>query len=87
MSDLVWCFDRPHRVGSVCGETCEQCGVSDRIIIQTNADAEILPPTPLLIIANATEEQWRESVLAYMKKKATKELCHQGDYFYFVSTD
>ena len=75
--DLVFGFDRPHEIGSVCrGRACPLCGGG---YVQTlGGEGNRLPDeTPLFILAQATREQWLE--------RGGVGGCPR--HYYFVSTD
>jgi hypothetical protein len=81
-SDLVFAFMRPHQPGTICGFPCEQCGAGK--MGMQGALCERLPDTPLLILAEATESDWRESV-----KRGGGEPREPSPYafFYLVTCD
>jgi hypothetical protein len=79
---LVWGFDTPHPVGSICGRGCIHCG---RPILSYNQYGEIIPlesMPALLITGIATREDWRESNIARGGGGFRLQ-----SYYYFVSTD
>jgi hypothetical protein len=58
--DLVFGFDAPHKVGTVCGFPCEQCGPGVAVLIGIGKVR--LPDTPLFIVAEATRQDWEGNV-------------------------
>jgi hypothetical protein len=83
-SDLVFGFDKPHRPGTICGFHCEQCGGQQTWA--TGINGEKLPEDQaLFIVAEATEEDWRQSVKAHGGR--WQEPTAHGTLFYFVRTD
>ncbi len=56
----VFGFDTPHKLGTVCGNPCEQCDFEPMVL--TGADCKPLPPIPLFIIREATEQEWADEV-------------------------
>ncbi len=79
-TDLVWAFDRQHKVGTICGLICEQCG-SPIEMVGTNG--ETIPNTPLFIFAEATKEDWERSV----RGAGGNPVLDHKRYFYFVHAD
>jgi len=77
---LVWGFNRPHEVGTVCGEFCDQCGGRT---IQTGVNGALLPYARLLIVAPATAEDWQRS----NRRRGGTGLGGNWPYHYFVSVD
>ena len=78
--DLVWGFTRPHVVASVCGDPCTQCGPGVECV---GANGELLPNIPMLIVAEATLEDWAKS----NRRRGGPGTNPPGDYFYVVQTD
>jgi hypothetical protein len=78
--DLVFGFLYPHRVGTVCGFPCEQCGAK----YLTDENGKRLPDTPLFIVAEATEEDWKASI----KRRGGRNVPSRANtYFYVVRAD
>ncbi len=82
--DLVWGFDQPHRVGSVCGPGCEQCAHTGETRTK-GPNEELLPNIPLFIEADATFEDWKQSNLA--RGGPGRQSRETVRYYYFVTTD
>ncbi len=80
--DIVFAFDHPHPLGTVCRLQCEHN--LERTV--TGVNGEPLPPDcPLYILAEATEEQWRACLkLAGGRHTAPAP---PNPYYYFVRTD
>lgn len=87
-TDLVLSFEKPHRIGSVCRHPCAQCDPSGTapFLGTWGVNGETLPPQPLLIVAEATKEDWVRSIRS---AGGTPVLAPQqaNDRFYFVTTD
>ncbi len=73
-SAYVFAFDLPHEVGEIV----------DSYVIARDTHCNALPHTPLFILGEATEEDWRGHVLKDGGKPLRDPCCI---YFYFVSTD
>src|SRR5882724_706696 len=58
-SDLVWGFNMPHVIGSVCSFPCGQCGTLERPGALYGPTGEDIPQTAIKIVAPATIEDWR----------------------------
>ncbi len=85
---LVWSFDKPHQIGSVCRYPCEHCGERAGFassLSMHGVNGEDVPRTPLYIRAPATPEQWRQCVIRDGGPKDPD--CGSASYCYFVSTD
>jgi hypothetical protein len=82
---LVYGFETPHKIGSICGYPCPQCGdIGNGHWVVTNALGEEIPASPLMILAEATQEQWEQCVIAEGGLQSSPATL---SYFYFVSTD
>ncbi len=86
---MVFRFDRPHKVGSICnGRLCPQClmnreSASSRMLLFGDNGEPLPPEVPLYIVSEATEEQWR---MMDDGQRHDKEIYGEW-YFYVVSTD
>jgi hypothetical protein len=80
-SGLVFRFQKPHKVGTICGFPCSQCGGDDAIAL--DASGKRLPRVPFFIAGEATEDDWRKSVIA------NGGVGHHepGRHYYFVTVD
>lgn len=58
--EQVFGFHRPHRVGSICGPGCQQCGVATSMY---NAEGEKVPRIPVFILRPATHAEYIASVI------------------------
>jgi len=75
---LVWGFDRPHRIGSICKEPCGQCGA---FRIARGANNEWLDSVPpMLILGVATCEDH----MASNRRRGGPGTKWTYPYFYFV---
>ncbi len=70
----VFASQRPHRVGEIVR----------RYSRLNDAHGNALPHQPLLILGEATKEDWRKQVL---EEGGIETPLHNHPYFYFVSTD
>jgi len=77
---LVWGFPRPHRVGSVCAEPCEQCGGPTKMV---DPFGNFMPDSPLYILGEATVE---DHIASNRRRGGNGQSLNSG-YHYFVSTD
>jgi hypothetical protein len=88
---LVFRLPAPHRVNTICGFPCQQCGETGGELRITGTKGDRLPNTPFLIIAEASKEDWAQNIEAnggptgeqMLRKLEGKS---QG-YFYFVRAD
>lgn len=84
---LVFAFDNVHKVGTVCGVPCHQCGESEETIGELSGiNGAVLPPTPMLIVREASVEEWRESVL-YGGGQAIPSAHLDKRHFYVIAVD
>lgn len=80
---MIFSFQYPHKIGSVCADPCEQCRVS-RVVLLDATGIE-LPRLPLYIVRESTREQWITDCIA---NGGTVPHCiHDLPFFYEVSTD
>lgn len=85
MDDPVFGFERPHRVGSICGMHCKQCrskGKDNSRLYDTFGI--VVPNTAMLIVAEATEDDWVRDVLARGGVPSNPD---GSKYFYVVRPD
>jgi hypothetical protein len=81
IKDPVFSLDHKHNIGDVCPVNCplvlpwHQYGVTD-------ASGQLMPPTPLYIVAKATREDWERDVRS---RGGTPGPAHR--FFYFVRPD
>ncbi len=76
---MVFRFDKPHRVGSICGANCATCGACAVVV---GLGGRLLPSeTPFFILAKARRKDWEQSV----KAQGGNTEGVGGDYYYFVS--
>lgn len=68
---LVFGFARRHRVGSICGDPCEQCGGKTRMVMT----GRLVESAPLFIVREATWEEYVASVAAeaFYKQPPSRE--------------
>lgn len=84
-TQLVYGFNKKHRVGSVCTKPCEQCGLKTMQIMTGLGDGDVINPIPLFIVREATYEEYVESVRA---NGGGYRLSNPNERFYYVvSTD
>lgn len=89
MEDLVYGFDKPHRVGSICGVRCEQCGSGNPNTVMTvmtgPGPTGRIDTVPLFIHREANYEEYEKSVIANGggKNLSSPKIRH----YYVVSTD
>lgn len=84
---LVWGFERPHRLASVCGPgPCQQCNPGT---VSTGVDGILInEPPPFFIVAEATKEDWRASAAARGSDMDNPLIdIPPNACFYFVRTD
>ena len=80
---LVWGFNRPHRVGSLCGNPCEQCGHA-KVMTGPGNIGRLAVPLPLLIVREATFEEYAASVISNGGR--SRDLSRDR-FFYVVTLD
>ena len=85
---LVYGLKRPHRVGSICGNPCEQCGGDSTVMTFPGMPAKYVDATaPLFIVREATHEEYVASCEA-LSGSVRGALAKPGErYFYVVQTD
>ncbi len=76
---VAFTFERPHRIGSVCGPGCEQCTPDSEL---TDRFGEAVPQQPMVILAEATREDWLRGL-----REVGGTPGHGYGYYYFISTD
>lgn len=79
---MVFRFGKAHELGSICGIDCEYC--NDPKAILYNAFGKPVDTVPMYILAEATEEQWRSSVVANGGRGIAPSI---AAFYYFVSMD
>lgn len=80
---MIFSFSEPHRIGSICGVPCDQCGEEESQLLGTFG--EELDPVPMFIIREATEEEWFNDVFAAGNTAPYHD--PEAKYFYLVSVD
>jgi len=85
--DWVFGFDHPHSIGSAHTVPCEQCkeAPEERGYL-FGPDGKLLVGTAMLIVAEATEIDWRDCLLRRGSRFAYLLPSHSA-YFYFVRPD
>ncbi len=78
--EMVFAFDLPHKIGSICGPGCKQCGRK----WTTNATGTLIPDNPFFILRKATANEWLNST---KRRGNTNPAIPYGAHFYVVSTD
>ncbi len=80
-NDLVYGFRHRHEIGSTCGINCN-CSPLGYL---TDQNSNRIPETPLYILGEATEEDWRQNVIDL--GGTVPEGSKFFPFYYFVTTD
>jgi hypothetical protein len=81
--EWIFQFDRAHEPGTICGFPCAQCGDREMVI---SVHGKRVPDTPMLIIAPATEAEWRANITSN-GRDGSKARVFAGAHYYRVSMD
>lgn len=82
---LVYRLHRPHRVGSICGVPCQQCGGDEAVMTGVgDVGNGYVEPLPLFILREATYGEYVASATA---NGGGRCLAPNTGYFYEVSVD
>ncbi len=82
--DLVYGLEYPHRLGTVCGVQCEQCGDPEGDSVMTGPGAQgRVDVTPLYIVREAT---YSEYVASVRRNGGGGKLSNPDERFYYVVT-
>ncbi len=81
---LVYGLAKPHRIGSVCGNPCEQCGGG--MLQMTGPGAMgLIEPIPLFILREATHQEYVASAKEHGSVGRLSDPAER--FFYEVSCD
>lgn len=82
---MIFRFEAPHAIGSICGTSCPQCPACDHTVLRDSFNNE-LPDTPLFIVREATKQEWLDEIREEGGVVEEAELSSLG-WFYEVSVD